>query len=188
MYKNTASQKIAMFAFDAATGLPKTGDAANITAYVSKDWGSVTQLTDTSATEMDNTNAKGWYLFDVTATECNADALLFSGKSTTSNISVVGVLVFTTSINLAKTAAIVGRGTCTTGGSTTSVVTSAFAPTAIAADQFKGRTIVFDADTTTTELRGQATNITANNSVNPPTFTVSTITTAPASGDTFSVI
>jgi len=99
MFKNTASQKIAVFAFDATTGLPKSGDAANITAYVSKDWGTVTVLGDTSATEMDATNAKGWYLFDLTQAETNADALLFSGKSSTSNISVVGCLVFTTPAN-----------------------------------------------------------------------------------------
>ena len=93
MFKNVASQKIALFAFDSATGLPKSGDAANISAYLSKDYGTVTQLTDTSATEMDATNAKGWYLFDVTQTESNCDVALFSGKSSTSGIVVVGVLM-----------------------------------------------------------------------------------------------
>lgn len=48
---------------------------------------------------MDATNAKGWYLFDLTQAETNADALLFTGKSSTSNISVVGSLVFTTPAN-----------------------------------------------------------------------------------------
>jgi hypothetical protein len=70
-----------------------------LTAYVSKDYGTVTALADTSATEMDSTNAKGWYLFDLTQGETNADALLFSGKSTTANISLVGQLVFTTPAN-----------------------------------------------------------------------------------------
>lgn len=95
MFKNVAT-KIAVFAFDTTTGAPKTGDAANITAYVSKDYGSVTALADTSATEMDATNAKGWYLFDVAQGETNADALLFSGKSSTANVSIVGQLIFTT--------------------------------------------------------------------------------------------
>jgi hypothetical protein len=58
MFKNVASQKIALFVFDSATGLPKTGDAANLTFYVAKDYGSVTALTDTSAAEMDATNAR----------------------------------------------------------------------------------------------------------------------------------
>lgn len=99
MFKNTSGQKFAYFAFDTTTGLPKTGDAANISGYLSKDWGTVTQLTDTSATEMDSTNAKGWYLFDVAQAETNADALLFTGKSSTSNISVVGQIVYSVAPN-----------------------------------------------------------------------------------------
>ena len=91
MFKNVASQKLIVFAFDSTTNLPKTGDAANITAYVSKDYGTVTVLGDTSATEMDATNAKGMYLFDLTQAETNADTLLFSAKSATANIVVIGV-------------------------------------------------------------------------------------------------
>ena len=90
MQKNTASQKIMLFAFTPADGLPKTGDAANITAYVSKDFGAVTVLGDTTATEMDATNAKGWYLFDLTQGETNGDELLFTGKSSTGGVSLVG--------------------------------------------------------------------------------------------------
>jgi hypothetical protein len=109
MFKNTSSQKIAVFAFDTTSGAAKTGDSANISAYVSKDWGSVTQLGDTSATEMDSTNAKGWYLFDLTQGETNADALLFTGKSSTSNISIVGQLIFTRPANF-TTMSIDGNG------------------------------------------------------------------------------
>lgn len=96
MFKNVASQKIALFAFIPSTGLPKTGDAAQITMYVAKDYGSVTALTDTSATEMDATNAKGWYVCDVAQAESNADALVFTGKSSTSDVSLVGQLIYTT--------------------------------------------------------------------------------------------
>ncbi len=103
MFKNTASQKLAIFAFDATTGLPKTGDAANITAYVSKDWGSVTVLGDTSATEMDATNAKGMYLFDLTQAETNADTLIFTAKSSTANIALVPQIISTLPANFTKT-------------------------------------------------------------------------------------
>lgn len=91
MQKNVANQKLIVFAFDATTNQPATGDAANLTAYVSKDYGSVTVLTDTSATEMDATNAKGYYLFDLAQAETNADTLLFSAKSSTSNIVAIAV-------------------------------------------------------------------------------------------------
>src|SRR3972149_5283401 len=96
MFKNVAA-KIMVFAFDTTSNVAKTGDAANITAYISKDYGTVTILGDTAATEMDATNAKGYYLFDVTATEVNADVLMISAKSTTANIAVVGApaVIFT---------------------------------------------------------------------------------------------
>ena len=90
MFKNVASQKVIFFAFDATTNVPKTGDAANITPYVSKDFGAVTAMTDTSATEMDATNAPGYYLVDISQTESNADVLLLSAKSSTANIKVIG--------------------------------------------------------------------------------------------------
>lgn len=89
MFKNTAA-KFIVFAFDATTNVPKTGDAANITAYVSKDYGTVTVLADTSATEMDATNAPGYYLFDAAQGETNGDCLLVSAKSVTANIKVLG--------------------------------------------------------------------------------------------------
>lgn len=101
MFKNTASQKCIVYAFDSTTNLPKTGDAANLTAYVSKDYGAVTVLGDTTATEMDSTNAKGYYLFDLTQAETNADTLLFSAKSSTANIVVLAMpaTVYTTPAN-----------------------------------------------------------------------------------------
>jgi hypothetical protein len=95
MFKNVAGQKIAVFAFDTTTGVPKTGDAANITAYVNKDFAGVNVLGDTSATEIDSTNAKGWYVFDLTQAETNGDLLLFSAKSATANISLVGQTIYT---------------------------------------------------------------------------------------------
>ena len=106
MFKNVASQKIALFAFDTTTGAAKTGDGANITPYVSKDYGTVTVLGTTTATEMDSTNAKGWYSFVLTQGETNGDALLFTAKSSTANVSIVGSLLFTTiSSNIKKNAA-----------------------------------------------------------------------------------
>lgn len=89
MFKNVAS-KFIFFAFDATTNVPKTGDAANITAYVAKDYGTVTVLADTSATEMDATNAPGYYLFDAAQAETNGDCLLITAKSSTANIKVLG--------------------------------------------------------------------------------------------------
>ena len=99
MFKNVASQKVALLALDSATGRPKTGDAANITPYVSQNFGTPTVLATATATEMDATNAKGWYSFSLAQAETNADALLFTGKSSTSGIDIVGNLIYTTPPN-----------------------------------------------------------------------------------------
>jgi len=48
---------------------------------------------------MDATNAKGWYSFTLAQAETNADACLFTAKSSTANISIVGSLIFTTPPN-----------------------------------------------------------------------------------------
>lgn len=90
MFKNGSGQKFIVFAFDSTTNKPKTGDAANITAFVSKDFAAPAALIDTSATEMDATKAPGYYLFDAAQAETNADVLLVSGTSTTTNIVVIG--------------------------------------------------------------------------------------------------
>lgn len=104
MFKNTASQKITVYAFDSTTNLPKTGDSANITSYVSKDDGSLTVLGDTSATEVDSTNGKGYYIFDLTQAETNGDKLLFAAKSSTSNIVVLAMpaVIYTIPANFTK--------------------------------------------------------------------------------------
>lgn len=104
MFKNVASQKIAVQAIDRATGGPKTGDAANITVYVSKDHGTPTALGDTSATESNSTNAPGIYLFDLTQAETNADTLLFTGKSTSTGIDIVPVPIYTRPPNFSSLA------------------------------------------------------------------------------------
>jgi uncharacterized protein YjbJ (UPF0337 family) len=95
MERNVAGQKLTFFAFTPADGLPKTGDAANITIYVAKDDGAVTALTDTSAAEVDATNDKGTYTVDVAQAESNAIKLRFSGKSTTGGVVIVPQTIFT---------------------------------------------------------------------------------------------
>jgi hypothetical protein len=96
----------------------------------------------------------------------------------------------TAATNLSDTTQAIGRGTVTTGASTTSIPTSAFAPapSASIANQLNGRTVLFDASTTTVALRGQSTTISASTASATPTLTVAALTATPASGDTFSVV
>src|SRR3990167_6121194 len=79
---------------------------------------------------------------------------------------------------------------CTVGAAstTTNIVTSACSPSGAVADQFKGRIVIFDANTTTAALRGQATDITASTNAATPELTVTALTTAPVSGDAFVIV
>lgn len=79
----------------------------------------------------------------------------------------------------------IGTGVVGSSSSTTSIVTSSINPTCTVADQFKGKIISFAKDTTTANLRSQSTDITANTSGG--VLTVTALTTAPVSGDTFSI-
>ena len=76
-------------------------------------------------------------------------------------------------------------GTVGAASSTTSIVTSALDPAAAVIDQYKGRIVTFDQGTTTANLRGQSTDITANTALG--VLTVTALTTAPVSGDTFCI-
>ena len=87
--RNVSGQYLEVMAIDRSTGGPKTGDAGNITCYVSKDHGTLNALGDTSATEVSSTNAPGVYRFDLTQAETDAKQLLFTGKSSTSNVDIV---------------------------------------------------------------------------------------------------
>jgi hypothetical protein len=76
-------------------------------------------------------------------------------------------------------------GTVGVGSTTTSIVTSALDPAAAATDQYKGRILIFANNTTTANLRGQGTDITASTAGG--VLTVSALSHAPANGDTFTI-
>jgi len=100
LYKN-AAQKIHVYAYDATTGAAKTGDAAQITAYVSLD-GTANAVDDTNPTEVDATNMPGVYAFDLTAAETNCEAFALVAKSSTSNIRLDPIIGYTAGVNATK--------------------------------------------------------------------------------------
>jgi hypothetical protein len=76
-------------------------------------------------------------------------------------------------------------GDVDTGATTSSIPCSALDPSPTVNDQLKNRILIFDNDTATAALRGQAAQITASTSGG--TLTVTALTDAPASGDTFKI-
>ena len=101
MFKNTASQKWVVFAFQDEGGTnpgePVTGDALNITANLYLDGsGTPNAVDDTNPTELGG----GYYVFDITAAESNADNIVIAPASSTANVNVIGVpgVVFPTEL------------------------------------------------------------------------------------------
>lgn len=92
-YRGVAS-KIPVYAYDKTTGLAKTGDTANITAYWSKDGADGVATNDTNPAAV--TDMSGCYAFDMTAAEmtCNFGKLL--PVSSTANILIEPVDILTT--------------------------------------------------------------------------------------------
>jgi hypothetical protein len=86
LFKNVASQDWKVFAFDATTSLPVTGDALNITANIAKDRAAAVATNDINPTETED----GYYLFNLTQAESNADILDLYPASATANVVVVG--------------------------------------------------------------------------------------------------
>lgn len=87
MIKNQSGQKWRVFAFNRTNNLPVTGDAANITAKISGNYGTATALTNTNPVETED----GYYLFELTKDETNYDDISIYPESSTSNVQVIGV-------------------------------------------------------------------------------------------------
>ena len=93
--KNTSSQKFNVLAVNTATGLPVTGDAANITAKISIDSAAFAAVSDTNPTELDATNAPGVYVFDLSQSETNGDVLTIVPSSSTANVQMDMLNIYT---------------------------------------------------------------------------------------------
>jgi hypothetical protein len=93
MYKNVASQKVAVFAWDNAAGVAKTGDSANISAEISLDGGVSAATDDAVPTELDATDHPGIYIFDMHIDETDADLVVISAVSVTADIVMRPVII-----------------------------------------------------------------------------------------------
>jgi hypothetical protein len=122
-------------------------------------------------------------LADTNDIQSRLPAALVGGRMD-SNLSAIGN--DTTALTAFKRA-VLGNviGTVGAASSTTSIVTSSLLPAAAVIDQYKGRILIFDKDTTTANLRGQGSDITGNTALG--VLTVTALTDAPVSGDTFTI-
>lgn len=84
-FKNTAGQKFPFIVLD-SNGNRLTGDAANITAQISIDFGVPAATNDANPTELDATDHPGVVYFDATQAETNGDVLVVTPTSSTSGV------------------------------------------------------------------------------------------------------
>ena len=98
MFKNVTDQKVAVFAWDNAAGSAKTGDAANISAQISKDGAACAATNDAAPAELDATDAPGIYVFDMLQAETNADLIVIAPVSSTTDIVLRPVIIYTNPI------------------------------------------------------------------------------------------
>jgi hypothetical protein len=121
---------------------------------------------------------------EIAAIKAKTDLLTFVG----SNISADAVAINgDTNTPLYMQIMLAGNtfGTASGVPTTTSIPTSSLTPAASVDDQFKGLILKFRSDTTTAALRNQGTDITASTAAG--VLTVTALTTAPVSGDTFTI-
>lgn len=143
----------------------------NVGGNVAGSVGSVTGLTAATVhSDLDDIQAR-------------LPAALVGGRMD-SNLGAISTSA-TAADNLERSTLGIVTGTVGAGSTTTSIVTSALSPAAAVIDQYKGRIVTFDSATTTANLRGQSTDITTNTALG--VLTVTALTTAPVSGDTFTI-
>lgn len=85
--KNTAGQKWQVYAFNRTTNVPLgAGEAANITATLSKDWAAAVALGDVNPVALAEA---GYFLFDLTQAETNFDVGALFPVSSTGTTQVI---------------------------------------------------------------------------------------------------
>ncbi len=100
MYRNVASQKIAVVALD-VNNIPTDDAAANVTAKLSKDGGGPVATNDVNPAELSAADAPGVYLFDMTQAETDADLLVLQAVTTSSGVHFEPVIIHTNNRSLA---------------------------------------------------------------------------------------
>ncbi len=98
MFKNVASQKVIVFAWDNAAGVPKTGDAANITGRISKEGIDDAASNDVNPTEISATTHKGLYTFNMLKAETDCNLFGLTPESATPDIALQPIILYTRTV------------------------------------------------------------------------------------------
>lgn len=96
MYKNVASQRVAIFAWDGANGQPKGGYGTGIHGWIAKDNGTFSAMNDTNPTENGTVqSATGIYHFDLLQAETNADLVMIAPTADNTDVVIRPMIIYT---------------------------------------------------------------------------------------------
>jgi len=87
MIKNTAGQKLFIYAYDTVANEAATGEAANISNQISLD-GDTSAAATNSVTELDSTNHPGIYVLELEQTETDADVIIITPSCSTEGVVI----------------------------------------------------------------------------------------------------
>jgi len=171
-----------------------SGDVTTYTAFLRNEAGTLLDAGGAAITEV---AATGFWTFTLTGPRVAITDYMVSIYSGTTETAAN--LVFYDKLYAGQT--LVGkqfshsnltviRGTV---GASPAPTTTTFTPSAVSvsgnvANQWSGRILIFDNDTTSAGLRGQATDITGTTEAALPVLTFTALSAAPASGDRFSIV
>lgn len=122
-----------------------------------------------------------------------ANVIQVNGVAAATSSAQLGVNVVTFAgnptgvTNIDRSTRSIALCTVSNTSTTTQINLSTTTPAMTTGSQFVGRIVNFDQNTTTANLRGQSTNITAGGTSGGGFLTVTALTDAPVLGDTFSV-
>src|SRR6185436_2538727 len=142
MKRNVSGQ---VFGIQMTTASDGSNFTSTVTGYITLDSGN--QTVGGVGSGLCTHKGNGYHVYSPSQTETNAALIAFTGVATG---AITATKQYETVLPFGVVSYLVGASSTTTQVNPSSVV-----PAASVADQFKGRIITFDENTTTTALRGQ---------------------------------
>jgi len=166
-----------------------SGDVTGHIAFVYSEAGALLNTGGDAITETGSSGVWTFTLSEARVENTSYYVRIYSGASdVTANLVFDGVL-FAGQLIVDKVGNVTIRGTVgATAPSTTSFTPSSIFPVGDVLNKWVGRILIFDNDTTTVGLRGQATDITAVSAAALPLLTFTELSATPVSGDKFTIV
>lgn len=167
-----------------------SGDVSPYTAFMRSEAGA---LLNTGGDAIAETGATGLWTFTLAETRVSGSdyhVRVYAGSAESAADLVYDGILYAgqTQVDKPWKPPIIKGIVGATAPSTTSFTPSAVYPAGTDLNQWVGRILTFDPDTTTAGLRGQSTDITGVSAAALPLLTYTALTTSPVSGDVFSIV